>query len=319
MLRTLLDKQQKSINHFFSALDIANAERVLEKLLSCSGVVILSGVGKSGHIAQKISTTLSSTGTRSLFLCPAHALHGDVGVVSPQDIFLALSKSGASQELLDLLPYVQKKGAFTIAAVSQENSLLAKMADLSVVLPVENELCPFGLAPTTSAAVQLLFGDCLAMALMQKKQFTVNDFALNHPAGFLGRKITLKVSDLMLKGKDLPLCRLEDCLIEVLHELSAKRCGCLLVCDSDFSLLGIFTDGDLRRAIEKEGREALQMPVSHFVTTSPVTIDSGVLVVDAIRRMEADPGRLVTVLPIVEKNRVVGLLRMHDVIQAGLR
>ena len=318
-MRALLEKQQKSLNHFFSELDLAAAERVLDKLLSCSGVVVVSGVGKSGHIAEKISTTLSSTGTRSLFLSPAHALHGDVGVVSAQDVFLAFSKSGASQELLDLLPFVKKKGAFTIAAVSQALSPLTKIADLSIVLPHDAELCPFDLAPTTSAAVQLLFGDCLAIALMQRKQFTAQDFAMNHPAGFLGRKLRLHVSDIMLKDAALPICRVDDCLMDVLHELSAKRCGCLLVCDANLALQGIFTDGDLRRAIERGGKEALQKPLSQVMTKAAVTVGADVLVVEAMRRMEADPQRLITVLPVVETGRVVGLLRMHDIIQAGLK
>ncbi len=223
MLKSLFEKQKQSLDHFFSALHIGSAEKVLEKLLSCSGVVILSGVGKSGHIAQKIATTLMSTGTRASFLCPAHALHGDLGFVSSKDIFFMFSKSGESQELIDLISHVQKKGAFTIAAVSQANSRLAKSADLAVVLPVSQELCPFDLAPTTSTAVQLLFGDCLAIALMQAKQFTVSDFAANHPAGLLGRKITMKVSDLMLQNEQLPLCSPKERLIDMLHELSVKK------------------------------------------------------------------------------------------------
>lgn len=319
MLKTLFEKQKKSLDHFFSTLAIADVENVFEKLRSCSGVVILSGVGKSGHIAQKISTTLISTGTRASFLCPAHALHGDLGFVSPQDIFLLFSKSGESRELIDLLPYVQKKGAFTIAAVSQANSRLAKAADLAIVLPVNQELCPYDLAPTTSTAVQLLFGDCLAIALMQAKQFTVNDFASNHPAGFLGRKITLKVVDIMLKNEQLPICRPNDRLMDKLHELSVKKCGCLLVCDEEGILKGMFTDGDLRRAIESKGSDALQMPLSQLMIRMPLTISSSLLAIDAMHQMEADPSRLVTVLPVVENERVIGLLRMHDVVQAGLR
>lgn len=318
MLQTLFQEQRRYLNHFFDAVDVGQAEAVLQKLLSCKGVVILSGVGKSGHIAQKISTTFLSTGTRSFFLSPGNALHGDIGFVSSNDVFLLLSKSGESQELLDLIPHIEKKGASTIAVVSQFPSRLAKRCQLSVVLPVMRELCPYDLAPTTSTAAQLIFGDCLAVALMQAKQFTLNDFAANHPAGFLGRKITLKVADLMLKEADIPLAKPEQKVLDILHELSTKRCGCVLVVDPEQQLLGIFTDGDLRRAIQKKGPEALQTPLSALMTLSPKTTLPERLAFDAMRFMEEDASRLITVLPVLQEGRVVGLLRMHDILQAGL-
>lgn len=319
MLQTLFEKQKASIDHFFAALDISAAERVFEKVAACTGVVILSGVGKSGHIAQKISATMVSTGTRASFLCPSNAVHGDLGFVAPNDLFLMFSKSGESQELLDLLPYVQKKGAFVIGIVAQKNSRLAQSSDMAMVLPVAEELCPFDLAPTISTTVQLLFGDCLAIALMQAKKFSVEDFAANHPAGLLGRKITMKVMDLMLKQELVPFCSPEDFLIDTLHELSAKKCGCLLVCDSDRRLRGIFTDGDLRRAIQEKGAHALHMKMSMLMTSFPLTVDPHLLVFEALRQMDTDSTRRVTALPVVEQGRVVGLLRMHDIVQTGLR
>jgi arabinose-5-phosphate isomerase len=318
MLKTLFEKQKKSIDQFFVSLDVIAAEKVLEKVRSCSGVVLLTGVGKSGHVAQKISATMVSTGTRASFLCPLHALHGDLGFVSANDLFLMFSKSGESQELLDLLPYIQRKGAYSIAIVSQESSRLAKQANMSMVLPVDEELCPFDLAPTISTTVQMLFGDCLAIALMQSRKFSVEDFALNHPAGFLGRKITMKVVDLMLKKEHLPLCKQSDLLIDSLHELSAKKCGCLLVCDDQGSLRGIFTDGDLRRAIQINGPQALQLSLSQLMTAAPLTVSSHLLVYEAMGKMEADPTRLVTALPVVENGELIGLLRMHDIVQAGM-
>jgi len=319
MLQTLFAKQREYLDHFFSTVDLACVEKVLEKVHGCQGVVVLSGVGKSGHIARKISTTLISTGTRSTFLCPSHALHGDVGFIQPQDICLLFSKSGESQELLDLIPHLQRKGSFVIAAVSHMQSRLAKSADMAVFLPVQQELCPFDLAPTTSTTVQLLFGDCLAIALMEKRRFSMAEFATNHPAGFLGRKMTLKVSDLMLSKEQIPICFLEDRLIDSLHELSTKKCGCLLVCDPNLSLCGIFTDGDLRRAVEKKGGDALQLPLKDLMSAFPITIKSDMLAFDAMRVMEKDPSRLVTVLPVVENGILLGLLRMHDILQAGLR
>lgn len=318
MLRNLFQEQRRYLNHFFDTVDPTQAEAILQKLLACKGVVILTGVGKSGHIAQKISTTFLSTGTRSFFLSPGNALHGDIGFVSKEDVFLLLSKSGESQELLDLLPHIEKKGATTVAIVSQSHSRLAKRCQFSVELPVLRELCPYDLAPTTSTAAQLIFGDCLAVALMQAKQFTLNDFAANHPAGFLGRKITLKVADLMLKEADLPLGFAEQKIIDILHELSVKRCGCVLVSDAEQRLLGIFTDGDLRRAIQSKGPEALQMPLCALMTAFPKTISPERLAFEAMRFMEEDPSRLITVLPVLQEGRIVGLLRMHDILQSGL-
>ncbi len=318
MLQKLFGDQRRYLNRFFDELDLFQAEKIFNSLLNCKGAIILSGVGKSGHIAEKISTTLLSTGTRSLFLSPANALHGDVGIVAPNDVFLVLSKSGQSQELLDLLPHVQKKGAFTIAVVSQMDSRLAKLSDQSIVLPIERELCPFDLAPTTSTAAQLIFGDCLAVALMQAKKFTLGDFAANHPAGHLGRKITLKACDLMLTGDAIPLCRPQDRLIDVLHVLSMKRCGCLLIADDKRRLMGIFTDGDLRRAIEAKGPDALQSRLSDLMNPSPRAIARDRLALEAMQQMEGDPARLITVLPVLEEGFIVGLLRMHDILQAGL-
>lgn len=318
MLKRLFSDQRRYLNHFFDSIDLDQSQKILDRLIACKGVIIFSGVGKSGHIAEKVSTTFLSTGTRSFFLTPGNALHGDIGFVSPDDLFLCFSKSGASQELLDLLPHVKKKGAYTIAIVSAPHSKLAKLADLSILLPVEREICPYDLAPTTSTAVQLIFGDCLAVALMQAKNFTMTQFAANHPGGLLGRKITLKVADLMLKESEMPLCKPTDSLIDVLHELSIKRCGCLIVIDDHQQLQGIFTDGDLRRAIQVNGPDALNMPLSRLMTPSPKSISPQLLAIEAVKRMEEDPARLITVLPVLEKERVVGLIRMHDILQKEL-
>jgi arabinose-5-phosphate isomerase len=318
MLKTLFADQRQYLNQFFDSIDYIQTQKVFEMLLACKGVVILSGVGKSGHIAEKISTTFLSTGTRSFYLSPANALHGDIGFVSPEDLFLCFSKSGGSQELIDLLPHVQKKGAKTVAVVSAPNSKLAKICDLSIVLPIQREICPYDLAPTTSTAAQLIFGDCLAVGLMQVKQFSIGDFAANHPSGSLGRKITFKVADLMLKGADIPLCKPTDPLMDVLHELSLKRCGCLLVADQQGTLLGIFTDGDLRRAIQTKGPDALRKPILELMTALPKSISPEKLAIEAVQQMEEDPARLITVLPVLEQGRVVGLIRMHDILQKEL-
>lgn len=318
MLKDLFLEQKNSLDAFFASIDIAQVQAVLEKLCACKGTVFLSGVGKSGHIAQKIAATFVSTGTKAAFLSPVHALHGDIGLVANGDLILFFSKSGESQELVELIPHVKKRGAYAIAVVSHLYSRLAKMADLSVFLPVGKELCPFDLAPTTSTVVQLLFGDCLAVALMRIKNFTLTDFASNHPAGLLGRKATLAVSDVMLKGEAIPICHIGDILIDLLHCLSAKRCGCLLVCNREGNLRGIFTDGDLRRSIENHGPGALHLPIETLMSSTPKIIAPDRLLIEAMQRMEEDPSRPVTVLPVIEKEQVVGLLRMHDILQVGL-
>jgi len=231
-------------------------------------------------------------------------------------VVLAFSKSGESQELLDLIPYV--KGAKTVALVSKSGSRLAQKCQAVVHLPVLRELCPFDLAPTVSTTVQLLFGDALAMQLMQHRGFSVGDFAANHPAGLLGKKITLRAQDLMKKGAEMPLCRSTDKLLDVLPELSSKRLGCLLVVDEQAKLQGIFTDGDLRRAIQTRGTGVFEAKIADVMTKTARTIAPELLALDALRLMEQNPAQRIAVLPVVEQSRVVGLLHLHDILQAGL-
>ncbi len=315
----LFSEQQRILNHFFQTLDMEAVQRVFNILLRCEGAIVLSGVGKSGLIAQKIAATLTSTGTRSHFLAPLNALHGDLGALGPSDLFLALSKSGESQELLDILPYIEKKGARTLAVVSKWPSRLSVAAQDAIYLPLLRELCPYDLVPTTSATVQLLFGDALAIALMQAKGFSTDAFALNHPAGLLGKKLNLRVADLMRRGNAIPICRPTDKLLDVLPELSSKRCGCLLVVENG-ELQGIFTDGDLRRCIELRGANAFQATISEIMTRTPRATTADRLALDALRQMEEHPQIKITALPVLESDslRVVGLLQLHDLLQAGL-
>jgi arabinose-5-phosphate isomerase len=315
MLKQLFEEQRQSLNRFLDAVDLEASQALLQKLIDCKGVVIFSGVGKSGHIAEKVAHTFSATGTRSSYLSTGNALHGDIGFVTPQDLWIAFSKSGASEELVQLLPHIKKRGAFTVAVVSKAQSKLAEQADLSVLLPVDRELCPYNLAPTTSTAAQLIFGDCLAVALMKAKQFSIEAFASNHPAGLIGRKISMTVADVMLKDNALPLSSPRETLLQMLHELSAKRCGCLLVVDEKKTLLGIFTDGDLRRALQNQGAQVLQAHLGDLIKKDPRTISPHHLALEAIQKMEENPASPITVLPVVEEGRVVGLVRMHDILQ----
>ena len=318
LLEELFFEQKAQIDHFFAHIDLGVVEQFLERILKCHGLLVFSGVGKSGVIAEKLALTMVSTGTRAVYLPPTNALHGDLGIVSEGDLFIFISKSGESDELLKLIPFVRAKGATPISWVSMKGSRLERLSDLTIHLPVERELCPFNLAPTTSAAVQLLFGDIVAVALMRSKNFSLSDYAKNHPAGRIGKRITMRVCDLMRKDDELPLARPNDLLVDSLVELSNKRSGCLLVVDNEGQLMGIFTDGDLRRALQKLGGAALHLPLKSLMTASCRSIAPDLLAHEAMQQMEFGVSP-VMVLPVVGKDtRLLGLIRMHDIIQAGL-
>jgi arabinose-5-phosphate isomerase len=319
MLKSLLENQRQSINYFIDRLDVDQAYRLLETLVECSGSIFFTGVGKSGLIAKKIAVTLVSTGTKALYISPVDAVHGDLGMLSDQDVFVFISKSGESDELLSLVPAIRNKGAKMVGIVCNEKSRLANACHQTITLPLLSELCPFDLAPTNSTTVQLMFGDLLAVALMNKKNFTKEAFIQNHPAGRIGKRLTMKVKDLMVSGSGIPLSSPEDKLVNTLVELSNKKCGCVLIVDSNKRLLGIFTDGDLRRALQTNGGKVVDTPMGELMTSNPRWIDSDVLAWDAMKRMEADPLRPITVLPVIAANHtVVGIIKLHDIVQSGL-
>lgn len=319
MLKELFDKKREYLNHFFESINLQEAEKFLEILRGCRGLMVFTGVGKSGLIAKKIAVTMTSTGSRALYLSPTNALHGDLGILSKEDLFILLSKSGESDELLSLLPFLRNKGVKILGVVSNPKSRLAKACDFTVTLPVMKELCPFNLAPTTSTAIQMIFGDVMAIALMQKSNFTMDQYAMNHPAGSIGKRMTVKVSDLMLVGNHVPLCKPEDKLVDTLVELSNKRCGCVLVIDENKTLQGIFTDGDLRRALLNQGPNVLQMTMKQLMTCSPKFMPPGKLALEAMQLMEADQKNAITCLPVIDDNKkVLGLIKLHDIIQSGL-
>lgn len=319
MLKNLFQQQKINLDFFFNHLDISQAETIVQKLLHCTGVIFLTGVGKSGFIAQKIAATLVSTGTKAFYLSPLDALHGDLGIVSHQDMFVIFSKSGESEELLKLLPYVRSKGAAIIAICSNRESRLVKAADDIAILPCLKELCPYDLAPTTSTELQLLFGDILAIALMREKGFSQDQYATNHPAGQIGKRMTLKVKDVMLHHDQAPLCYTHDLLENVLPDFSQKRCGCLIVIDENKKLKGILTDGDLRRALQAKGEKVLKEAIGNLMTTKPKAINLDALAWDAMKLMESDQRHPVTVLPVIQNDdECAGLIKMHDIIQAGI-
>lgn len=319
LLKELFKQKRQYLDHFFEAVSIDAAEKFLEILRSCKGMIILTGVGKSGLIAKKIAVTMTSTGTKALYISPTDALHGDLGILTNQDVFILISKSGETEELINLIPSLRNKGVRLLGMVSNGNSRLTKACDFNMVLPLAKELCPYNMAPTTSTVIQMIFGDILAIALMKHQNFSLDQYALNHPAGNIGKRITVKVDDLMLTNESLPTCKPTDKLVEILVELSNKRCGCILVINEAMILQGIFTDGDLRRALLKQGPQALEQPVSNVMSMSPRCIAPDKLAWEAMQLMESDQKRAITCLPVISDDRkVLGLIKLHDIIQSGL-
>jgi arabinose-5-phosphate isomerase len=318
MLKNLFNEQRRYINAFFDQINIEKAEAFLQECLKCKGLIVFTGVGKSGIIGEKIATTLVSTGTKALHLSPTNFLHGDLGVMTSTDLLVMISKSGETEELLALLPFAKRRGVRILAIVSNANSRLAKDSDLSICLPVEKELCPFDLAPTTSTELQLIFGDALAIGLMKAKGFSIGEYAFNHPSGIIGKKTTMTVSDVMIGGESVPTCRPYDRLVDVLGELSNKKCGCLIVVDDQEKLLGIFTDGDLRRALQNQGADVLKEQMESLMTQSAIRVPQHILAWEAMKIMQKDPKKWITVVPVVNDEKVVGVVRMHDIVQAGL-
>jgi arabinose-5-phosphate isomerase len=293
--------------------------RAIEVLAACRGKVVLLGVGKSGIIAQKIAATLTSTGTAAIYLHPSDALHGGLGIVSSDDVVLALSNSGETDEVISMLPHLKHRGVPLIALIGNLNSTLARRADVLLDASVEQEACPLNMAPTTSTTVALALGDALAVALMQVKGLTTADFAQNHPAGRLGKRLTLKVSDLMHSEGDNPTIASDAPWLEVIAAITRGGLGAVNVVDEEGRLLGIITDGDLRRTIQKIKHDELEtLTSSRMMTSNPVVARPELLAFDALRLMEERP-RQISVLPVVTRERIcVGLIRVHDIVRSGL-
>lgn len=318
MIKDLFHKTGKAINLFLEKVDISQTEKLLELLSKCEGTLVFTGIGKSGLVAKKIAVTMTSCGTRSLFLSPTNALHGDLGIVSENDYFIIFSKSGESDELLNLLPAIRNKHVPVISIVCNEKSRLAKASDFVLAIPMQPELCPYNMAPTTSTVTQMIVGDVLTIGLMKLKNFSLDQYAVNHPAGRIGKRISMRVRDLMIQGKAMPICPPKAKLVDTLVELSEKRCGCVLIADPTQKLLGIFTDGDLRRSLQKKGGDILNSSLEMIMTTKPRTIGAEELVYHALQIMESDQKNAITILPVVDGEKVIGLIRLHDILQSGV-
>ena len=285
--------------------------RAIDLLLATTGRVIVSGMGKSGHVARKIAATFASTGTPAQFVHPAEASHGDLGMITATDAVLALSNSGETAELADLLAHAKRFAIPLIAITAGANSTLAQTADVALTLPPVAEACPMGLAPTTSTTLMLALGDALAVALLERKGFTADNFRVLHPGGKLGKQL-LRVGELMHVGEEMPLIGLGASMREALILMTAKTFGCAIVIDGAGRLAGIVTDGDLRRHMSEH---LLNRHVEQVMNQAPKTIRPGALAVEALGIMNE---RKVTQLVVVESDRPIGIIRMHDILRAGV-
>lgn len=312
--RKVLKIESDAIASLIPRID-ANFEKAVNLIYKVEGRIIVTGMGKPGFIAQKISATLSSTGTPSLYLHPAEALHGDLGRVTKEDLILALSNSGETEEIIKFLPIVKKIGAKLVSMTGNPRSTLARFSDYTINTSVKREACPLGLAPTTSTTVMLALGDALAVALLEKKGFKEKDFAFYHPGGILGKRLLLTVGDIMRKGRDNPVVKESAKVKQVLLTITKSRAGSASVVDRAGRLVGIFTDGDLRRHLETNPR-LIECEVKYAMTKNPTTITKERLAAEAFDILRS---KRIDELPVVDdKKRPIGLLDVQDILKAGL-
>lgn len=289
-------------------------EKACELILACSGRVVVTGMGKSGHIGHKLAATLASTGTPAFFVHPGEASHGDMGMITDTDVVIALSNSGEVAEVITLIPLIKRLGAGLIAMTGKPDSTLASAANAHLYCGVEQEACPLNLAPTSSTTAALVMGDALAIALLEARGFTANDFAFSHPGGSLGRKLLLKVGDIMHRGDSVPRVLPDTPLRDALLEMTRKGLGMTTIMDESGQLLGIYTDGDLRRTLDL-GIDLQTTPIRQVMHPSAQTIDVDHLAAQALFDMEE---RKITSLVVLEEGQAAGVIHMHDILRAGV-
>ena len=294
-------------NNFISAHDI---------LVQCQGRIVVMGIGKSGHIANKIAATLASTGSPAFFIHPAEASHGDLGMITGDDVIIVISYSGESQEITAIMPMIKLLNIPIISMTGNDQSTIASFANVNLNTSVEKEACPLSLAPTSSTTATLALGDALAITLLSAKGFTAEDFARSHPGGALGKRLLANVEKLMHSAEELPCVNQSQTFIEAIQLISAKRLGHVLVLDNQQQLIGIISDGDIRRAIEKLDGSVQQLSAADVMTKNPLTIDKKRLATEALNCMES---KKITALPVVdENNNLIGIIHMHDILRAGI-
>jgi arabinose-5-phosphate isomerase len=311
--QAVIDIETRAIEALRPRID-ADFVAACRLMLACQGRVVAVGMGKSGHIARKIAATFASTGTPAFYVHPGEASHGDLGMITDADVVLALSNSGETDEVLTIVPVLRRQGNALIALTGRPGSTLARLADVHLDVSVAEEACPLGLAPTSSTSAALVMGDALAVALLEARGFTSEDFARSHPAGSLGRRLLLHISDIMHREAEVPRVNESASLSEALVEMSRKRLGMTAVVDAENRLLGVFTDGDLRRALDDAGTDLRGTPVLKAMSRHPKTIGPEKLAVEAAHLMEEHK---ISALVVVDgEQRVVGALNIHDLLRA---
>jgi arabinose-5-phosphate isomerase len=312
--RAVIETEAAAISALLKRIDEQFAQ-ACRYLLDCQGKIVVTGMGKSGHIGSKLAATLASTGSPAFFVHPGEASHGDLGMISPQDVVLALSNSGETNELLTILPLLKRLGTPLISMTGNPNSTLAKESEVHLDVSVEKEACPLGLAPTSSTTATLVMGDALAVALLQTRGFTAEDFALSHPGGSLGKRLLLHVSDIMHSGDALPLVNTQATLHDALEMMSAKGLGMTAIVDEQGRLEGLYTDGDLRRTLNNPV-DIHQQSVSEVMTKNCKTVPPNMLAAEALQMM--DENKINGLLVVDEQQQLIGAFNMHDLLRAGV-
>ena len=316
-IQDVFNLEIKELEQVRDALDKDEIEQVIDVLHNCKGKVILCGMGKPGHIGRKIAATMSSMGISSYFMHPAEAQHGDLGTLSTDDIIIIISNSGETEEVCKMLPNIKLIGIPIIAMTSYKDSTLAQFADYKIIFPVITEASNLKLAPTSSTTAELVMGDALAVVLSKMIQFKREDFALFHPAGALGRKLTTRVSDLMYAGAENPVVRIGSTLKSAIYVMNQTGLGAVSIVDEEDKLCGLITDGDLKRYMDREV-DIYHVLVDDVMTPDPIVIDKNMLAIEALRIMERRNKQL-SVLPIVDQDgKIKGIIRNHDIIQLGI-
>lgn len=311
--RAVIETEAKAVQALASRIDqhFANACR---HLLECEGRIIVMGMGKSGHIGKKIAATFASTGSPAFFVHPGEANHGDFGMITVKDVVLAVSHSGETNEIVSLIPFIKRLDVPLIAMTGNLDSSLAKSATVTLDVSVEKEACPLGLAPTSSTTVALVMGDALAVSLLQRRGFTAEDFALSHPGGTLGRRLLLRIDEVMHKGSALPRVSFDAMLKTALVEMTQKKLGMTTVVDEHGKLAGIFTDGDVRRAFDSSAD--VQTSIQHIMSKNPKVIRPGLLAAEALHLMETH--KITALVVVDEHHSPIGVVHMHDILRAGV-
>jgi arabinose-5-phosphate isomerase len=312
--RAVIQTEADMIQNLVGRIDHKFA-KACETLLKCEGRIIVMGMGKSGHIAKKIAATFASTGTPAFFVHPGEAKHGDFGMITRKDVILALSNSGETEEVLSILPFMKRLDIPLIAITGNPNSTIALNANINLDISVEKEACPLGLAPTSSTTTSLVMGDALAISLLQKRGFTAEDFALSHPGGTLGRRLLLKVDQLMHVGDAIPRVNLDTDLKTALAEITQKKLGMTTVLHADGKLAGVFTDGDVRRAFDNNA-DVNNTRINQVMTKNPKVIRPGILAAEALNIMETY--KITSLIITNDQHHPVGIIHMHEILRAGV-